>query len=368
MIDTVSSNSRKARHRRPTIRDVARDAGVSKTSVSRYFGPERKRLSSGMLQRIEASIERLGFRPDRIAASLRGRRTRLIGVLVADMRNPYSVALIHGAEVAARSAGYSLVVCNTDGDDTLERRHLDVLDGYSVEGLIVNTPGQNADLLAERQAAGLPMVLVDRKLTGMNCDLVGLDNEQALAIAVDHLSKQGYRDLLLVSPPSTLVSSRAARVTAFRDECARHQLTGQVHEQPFDPADTQSLDSRLTTHIDSTQETAVICTNGVVTLAVCRALHRLQQLRFDAIGVLGIDELDWCALVGPGITTIAQPVTDIASAAVERLLARIDHDGDALSEHSFAPVLIVRGSTRGPARKQPNGLDFTLAPRNLTRR
>lgn len=334
-----------SRSRRPTIRDVARDAGISKTSVSRYFGPERKRLSQDMQKRIEASIESLGFRPDRIAASLRGRRTGLIGVLVADMRNPYSVALIHGAEVAARAAGYSLVVCNTDGDDALERRHLDVLDGYSVEGLIVNTPGQNADLLTERQQAGLPMVLVDRRIPELDCDLVGLDNNRALALAVGHLAEQGYRDLLLISPPSQHVSSRAARIEAFQAECQAHALHGAIHEQPFEPLDETTLDARLRQLLDSASVPAVVCANGVVTLAVCRALQRLQATPYAQIGVLGIDELDWCALAGPGITTIAQPVTDIAHMAISRLLARIEHDSGPSTEHQFAPVLTVRGST-----------------------
>lgn len=343
----MSHNS--SRSRRPTIRDVARDAGISKTSVSRYFGPERKRLSEDMQKRIEASIDALGFRPDRIASSLRGRRTGLIGVLVADMRNPYSVALIHGAEVAARAAGYSLVVCNTDGDDALERRHLDVLDGYSVEGLIVNTPGQNARLLAERQRDGLPMVLVDRHIEGLDCDLVGLDNEQAMALAVGHLAERGYRDLLLVSQPSEQVSSRAARVAAFAAECRAHALTGSVHEQSFIPLDQQSLDARLNQLLASHPAGAVVCANGVVTLAVCRALLRIQPAPFTNLGVLGIDELDWCALAGPGITTIVQPVADIAHMAVSRLLARIEHDGEPSTEHQFTPVLTVRGSTAGPA-------------------
>lgn len=337
-----------SRSRRPTIRDVARDAGISKTSVSRYFGPERQRLSQKMQTRIEASIESLGFRPDRIAASLRGRRTGLIGVLVADMRNPYSVALIHGAEVAARAAGYSLVVCNTDGDDALERRHLNVLDGYSVEGLIVNTPGQNAGLLAERRQDGLPMVLVDRQLEGLDCDLVGLDNEQAMQLAVGHLAERGYRDLLLVSPPSGHVSSRAARIIAFETECQAHGLGGSVHEQDFSPLDQPSLDARLSQLLESCPAGAVVCTNGVVTLAVCRALLRLQTTPFAGVGLLGIDELDWCALAGPGITTIAQPVADIAHMAVSRLLARIEHDSGPSTEHPFAPALTVRGSTAGP--------------------
>ncbi|RYE73854.1 MAG: LacI family transcriptional regulator, partial [Oxalobacteraceae bacterium] len=105
---------------RVTMLDVARLAGVSKASVSRFIGDDKALLSDAIAERIEQAIERLGYRPNQMARGLKRGRTRLIGMLVADIRNPYSIAVMHGVETACRRHGYSLVVCNTDRDPEQE--------------------------------------------------------------------------------------------------------------------------------------------------------------------------------------------------------------------------------------------------------
>jgi LacI family kdg operon repressor len=140
-----------AQRSRVTMLDVAQHAGVSKASVSRFIGEDRALLSDAIALRIEHAIEQLGYRPNQMARGLKRGRTRLIGMLVADIRNPYSIAVMHGVETACRRHGYSLVVCNTDRDDEQERQHLAALRSYNIEGLIVNTLGHHLDQLLELQ-------------------------------------------------------------------------------------------------------------------------------------------------------------------------------------------------------------------------
>ncbi|MCM5705668.1 LacI family DNA-binding transcriptional regulator [Larsenimonas salina] len=335
---------------RPTIIDVARDAGVSKTSVSRYFGTERTLLSESMRSRIEASIARLEFRPDRIASSLRGRKTGLIGMLVADLRNPYTVAMVHGAELACRERGYALVVFNTDNDDALERRHLDILKGYSIEGLIINTRGQNLAPLQQSLASGLPMVLVDRHMPGLECDMVGLDNAQAVALALSHLSEQGFQHVMLVTEPVAGISSREERVAAFDVEAGRLCLGHQVLEIELGD-NAERLDCAVGAWLERGEHPrALLSANGVVTLALCQALSRLGAQSFERAGLIGIDELEWCSLVGPGISTIAQPVEAIGAQAVERLWTRIEGATDAPCQVVLEGELTPRGSTMAAVR------------------
>ena len=104
-------------------------------------------LAEATAKRLEEVIERLGYRPNQMARGLKRGQTRLIGMLVADIRNPYSIAVMHGVETACRAHGYSLVVCNTDRDDEQERQHLAALRSYNIEGLIVNTLGHHLDQL-----------------------------------------------------------------------------------------------------------------------------------------------------------------------------------------------------------------------------
>ncbi|WP_221180137.1 LacI family DNA-binding transcriptional regulator [Salinisphaera japonica] len=331
--------------RRPTIRDVAADANVSKTSVSRYFGAERERLSPELKDRIEASVERLGFAPDRIAASLRGGRTRLIAALVADLRNPYSVAVIRAAEMACMDAGYSLMICNTDNDPATERRQLAALDGYSVEGLIVNTASGDASALSELSEQGLPIVLVDRRIPDLACDVIGLDDGQAVADCVDHLIGQGFTHLSLVSEPVAGISPRESRVAGFRAICRDRGIDHDWHELEADAPG--AFDRLVAERLAEAPNTAILTANGVMTLAVCHAMNRAGPDAFARLGLLGIDELDWCALVGPGVSTLAQPVDAIGRHAVRALLGRLSGTLTApAGEQRLPGRLIPRGSTK----------------------
>lgn len=188
------------RHR-ATILDVARQAGASRTSVSRYFGDERERLSQELQGRIAEATSRLGYRPNPMARGLKGGRSGLVGMPVADIRNPFSVAVMHGVEQACRERGLSLLVCNTDNDPDQERAHLALLASYRVEGLVINATGSLDRELQTLVDQGTPLVLLDRALGEVEAEVVGLDNAQALDLALDHLQARGYGVLLYLSEP-----------------------------------------------------------------------------------------------------------------------------------------------------------------------
>ncbi|MEL7941556.1 LacI family DNA-binding transcriptional regulator [Pseudomonas delhiensis] len=326
---------------RVTISEVARAAGVSKATVSRYIGGDRQLLADATAQRIEAVIEQLGYRPSRMASGLKRGRTRLVGMLLADIRNPYSVAVMHGVETACRQHGYSLVVCNTDRDDEQERLHLQALQSYNVEGLIVNTLGHHAGELASL-ARELPMVLVDRQLEELRSDLVGLDNADAVEQALDHLQARGYRDILAVSEPLDGTSSRQERVSAFQASIARRPgLRGQVLETGDD------LRERLAAFLASAGHgpQALFTCNGVATLCATRTLHQMGVRLFDDLGLVALDELDWYPLVGGGITALAQPTERIGQAAFQCLLERLQGVTQPARRLDLRAELIVRGST-----------------------
>ncbi|UQS18109.1 LacI family DNA-binding transcriptional regulator [Pseudomonas sp. HS6] len=323
--------------------DVAEHAGVSKASVSRFIGDDRALLSDAIAQRIEQAIAELGYRPNQMARGLKRGRTRLIGMLVADIRNPYSIAVMHGVETACRRHGYSLVVCNTDRDDEQERQHLALLRSYNIEGLIVNTLGHHRDELDELKRE-MPLVLVDRKVDGLDSDMVGLNNPQAIEMALEHLQQRGYRDVLLVTEPYDGTSSRIERVSSFQQQIGqRDVMRGAVLETG--PSLANDLQTFLNTP-DSGPK-ALFCANGVAALACTLALREIGCRLFEDIGLIALDDLDWYPLVGSGITALAQPTAEIGAQAFECLLKRLRGDDEAARTLDFAPVLIARGSTRG---------------------
>jgi LacI family kdg operon repressor len=324
------------------MNDVADLAGVSKASVSRFIGEDRQLLSDAIALRIEQAIETLGYRPNQMARGLKRGRTRLIGMLVADIRNPYSVAVMHGVETACRRHGYTLVVCNTDLDDEQERLHLAALRSYNIEGLIVNTLGRHLDELRLLNHE-LPMVLVDRKVEQLSSDLVGLDNADAVHQAIEHLDQRGYRDILLVSEQQDGTSSRLERVSAFKQLIAeRVHLRGHVLETG------DQLKAQLQAFLDAPGPgpKALFTGNGVATLICTRLLRELGCPLFDDIGLIALDELDWYPLVGSGITSLAQPTEEIGVTAFECLLHRLQGDQEPARLFDFPAQLIVRGSTR----------------------
>ncbi|MDE1167282.1 MAG: LacI family DNA-binding transcriptional regulator [Pseudomonas sp.] len=335
-------SSTPALHRpRVTMLDVAERAGVSKASVSRFIGDDRALLSDAIALRIEQAIDTLGYRPNQMARGLKRGRTRLIGMLMADIRNPYSVAVMHGVETACRRHGYSLVVCNTDRDPEQERLQLAALRSYNIEGLIVNTLGKHLDELRELHAE-LPMVLVDRKVDHLPSDLVGLDNDGAVRMALEHLQQRGYRDLALVSEPQDGTSSRTERISAFTALIGKNKaLRGQVLQTGDDLA--ASVQSFMVAPGPGPK--ALFCANGVAALATTLALRELHCTLFADIGLIALDDLDWYPLVGDGITALAQPTHDIGVRAFECLLGRLRGDTSQAQSLDLPAQLIVRGST-----------------------
>ncbi|WP_252107426.1 MULTISPECIES: substrate-binding domain-containing protein [unclassified Halomonas] len=324
---------------RATLIEVARAANTSKTSVSRFFGPERDKLSPTLKARIDTAARALGYQPNLMARGLKGGGTRLLGMLVADIRNPFSVAAVHGVEQAARTRGYSLIVCNTGNDPAQEQRHLALLSAYQVEGLVVNAVGAPNQVLDSLTQTGVPVVLLDREIPSVSSAVVGLDNALAIDTALDHLVARGYRQVLYVTNDPATASARRERLERFIDQSAKRQLTAHV-QSSLDPARLYPALKALKT---PPAPTAVLCANGTATLSAVQGFQALG-LTLGAVGLMGIDELDWCALVGPGITTLAQPFDAIGEAAIARLL---DPLGTRITDR-HAPHLLARGSTIHP--------------------
>ncbi|WES68666.1 MULTISPECIES: LacI family DNA-binding transcriptional regulator [unclassified Superficieibacter] len=331
---------------RPTISDVARAAKTGKTSISRYLNGEKHLLSDALLARIENAIAELDYRPSLMARGLKRGRTRLIGLIIADITNPYSVDVLSGIEAACREKGFTPLVCNTNNELDQELHYLDLLRSYQVEGIVVNAVGMREEGLNRLQQSALPMVLIDRKIPDFACDVVGLDNTQAATTATEHLIDQGFEALLFLSEPLGTVNTRRERLSAFRATLARYPgLIAENSEVSLTDAALMDNALRQFHARHRGMRKAVISANGALTLQVARSLRRIGLHWGSDIGLLGFDELEWAELAGVGITTLKQPTWQIGFAAVEQVVRRIEGDADTIREQVFSGELIVRGST-----------------------
>jgi LacI family kdg operon repressor len=331
---------------RVTIADVARVAGVSKATVSRYFNHREALLTTDIAARVEAAISALDYRPSPMAQALKRGTSRLIGMVVADVTNPYSVAVLRGAEQACKDAGYLVMLFNLGNEPEREREAIATLSSYQVDGFILNTFDHAGKGRAEVERLGKPAVLVDRRHGRMSADFVSLDNAGAVAMAVAHLVDAGYRDLLYVTEPVRNVSSRLDRQAAFHASVKDHAgVRGAVFESTEE--DAGALDRAIgALRQRGGSEAAILSGNAVVTLRCAKTVMRLG-LRFGPdIGFLGFDELDWAPLVGPGLTTVAQPTDALGRLAARCLIERLQGLSSPPRQILLPGELIVRGSSQ----------------------
>lgn len=333
---------------RATIADVAKAAGVSKATVSRFLNHRERLLSPDIAARVEAAVAQLAYTPSPMAQALSHGRSRLIGLIVADITNPYSVAVLRGAEKACQEAGYLVMLFNLGNDIDREREAIDALAGYQVDGFILNTLGRGAGLVDADALYGKPAVLVDRRHAGMHTDFVSLDNPAAMRAACGHLVEGGHRELLYITEPQKGVSSRRERTAAFGACIAAHEprVAGEVYECTGD--DSEGLDAALRAlhkRAKRGKRAAVLAGNAVVTLRVAAAMARLG-LRFGTdIGFVGFDDAEWAPLIGPGLSAIAQPTEEIGRVAATCLLERLRGLEGPARQLLLPGELVVRGSS-----------------------
>ena len=392
------SNLHSTAPRRATITDVAREAGTGKTSVSRYLNGELSVLSPELRARIEGAIERLDYQPNQMARGLKRGRNRLIGMLVADLTNPYSVEVLQGVEAACHALGYMPLICHAANEVEMERRYLQLLTTYRVEGVIVNALGVREETLRPVGEGGIPAVLVDRMVDGLVADMVGLDNTAAVELATHHLLERGFDDIWFVVQPFERVSSRRLREAAFR-AAIDDQERARGHTVVLDLADAAALEQTLAEldraldvateahsgvtldlasgiapdatpcitvdlasgprpdaksvavpgQVQGTAATlarriALFAANGPVALCLARHLNARHGPRWqEHIALLSVDDPEWAEFAG--ITTIRQPTYQIGYRAVEFLHERIDGVEAAARDCLLPGELIVRAST-----------------------
>lgn len=330
------------------IRDVAKRAGVSIGTVSAALNDSAS-VSDETRRKVLAAVETVGYAPNGIAQSLRRGTSRLIGVVIADIANPFCSTMVRTFEQHAIAAGYSIIVCNTDDDDRRELRVLDQLRTQRVAGIILTPVGKGAVYLRHLESRNLPpLVTVDQKAPGLARDFVGVDNRAAARVLTEYLIRLGHRRIAMITGRGGMWTSDE-RVAAFVETLTEAGLPLDATlcvPGNYDARTAYEITTPLLTQPDP--PTAIIGANNVMALA---ALQAILDLGFRCpldVSVAGIDDVPWGGLVRPRITTAVQPVEEIAAVAIKWLLERIAAGGasDDIPPRTqiFQPSMIVGGS------------------------
>jgi len=322
------------------ISDVAKHAGVSVATVSRVLSGQTG-VSSTARERVLASVKSLDYHPDLAARRLRSRRTDTLGLVVADIRNPYFTEVSRAIEDVAYARGLRILLCNSDEDPDKERFYLDMLRDENVAGVILSP---TLALLEHFRPAdyAFPIVLIDRCTPATQADAVVLDNQDAAHRLMQHLIERGCRRITLFHGASSATALQ--RLEGCREALRTVGLEAVTHAISPTPAAARTalLDSLRTDPMPD----AVVASNGLILLGLAEALRESALDCPDSLALAGFDDMPWTRIMTPAITVVAQPTAEIGRTAIEQLLARINAPTLALRHVVLRGELLVRGSTQ----------------------
>ncbi|WP_439597522.1 LacI family DNA-binding transcriptional regulator [Falsiroseomonas sp.] len=340
---------------RATIADVAREAGVHASTVSRALNPAtRGMVTEAVAQRVTAAADRLGWRPSAVAAGLRTRKSRTIGILVPDLINPIFPPILHAVETLLAAQGYATLVANTDNDPAREALLIERMATHLVDGLMLASAAAGTGAISLCARLGIPAVLINRRMPeGTGCAAVSAvtnDDRHGIGLAVDHLVGLGHRRIAHLAGPEG-VSTATDRLQGFRDRLAQHGLEpaalrpAQAYTREAGRAAMQALLAE-----PGKGFTAVAVANDMLCLGVYDAMEEAGLRVAEDISVTGFNDMPFVDRIHPALTTIRIQHDAMGRQGAEILLAEMADPTRPRQSIRLVPELVIRASTAPPAQ------------------
>jgi len=329
-----------------TIADVAKHAGVSKSTVSQYLNKRYNYMGEKTKLRIEQAVAELGYSPNIVARSLKQKSTTTIGVIVANILHVFSTQVTRAIEDFCNDKNFHVIMCNADDDPIKEKEYIEMLRAKQVDGIIAFPTGGNVELFQNLLQDNYPIVFMDRLIPGLSVNTVLLDNEKASFLAVDHFVSKGHEKIGLLTPPlREKLTPRLERINAYKKALQSHDIS-------FQP------DYLVSQEIDNLQEavinmmelpnppTALLALNDRVLFEILSYAKKQEVNIPEDVALIGIDDVSFAGIYRPALTTVAQPAFDMGKKAAELLLNQIRNKSSDNSKeiYRFEPQLIVRES------------------------
>jgi len=334
--------------KRVTIAEVAELAGVHKATVSRALNETTEhQVNAATVKKVQRAAKQLGYIPNIMARGLRTSLSMTVGVIVPDLTNPLFPPIQRGIENYLAPRGYTALLANTDGRDSLERAAFNSLLERRVDGFILATGQVDHPLLKDAYERDIRIVLVNRGTTGVPYPLVTGDDANGIAAAVDHLIELGHRRILHVAGPRNFTTT-LTRANAFTAACAEHGIEPRtvVASALNVDAGRHEMDAILAS--GEPVPTAIIASNDLLALGIMRSL-RTHGLDCPAdISIVGFNDMPFAQDFQPPLTTVRVPHLELGSEAARLLLASISAESQNPVTVTLPVSLIVRESTAPP--------------------
>lgn len=335
----------------PTLRDVAQLAGVHAATASRALNPKTRSLvNADTARKVLRAAESLGYQPNPIARSLKTSKSSTVGLVIPDLTNPLFPPIVRGIEDVLSPAGYNAWIVNTDNDPDREQRQIESLRSRQVEGLIVATARLDHPLLRTLHEQGMKMVLVNRRVAGIEIPSITADDSAGVAMAVQHLVDLGHTRIAHLAGPQT-TSTGVVRARAFRHAIRDHGLDDDPSLIAYCDYWAETEGARaLRNLLDAAKSfTAVVAGNDLIALGCYDVFAERDIACPDDISVVGFNEMPFLDKMRPPLTTISLPHYEIGTEAARMLLEAIDDPDRGARSVLLPTALVIRAST-APAK------------------
>ena len=328
-----------------TMKDIARQTGLGLATISSYFNGGNVREKNRI--KIEAAIEELHYEVNEVARGLKTNATRTIGVVIPELNNTFCAEIITGMEDVLRSHGYATIVCDCRTDRKLEQEAVEFLIRRRVDGIINMPVDEEGKHLRKFQKTGKPIVLIDRRIQGISCDSVLVDNRKAAEDAVQCFIKNGPRNIGIIGGPEGIFTAQE-RLSGYSKALkeAGIPIRGSLifHGDYTIQGGVRGLEELVRSNPDMT---AVFVTNYEMTMGAMIGVNELGIKIPEQLSMIGFDNLQFARACNPKLTIVSQPTDGIAREVARIMLEHLEN-GKQKNEECFSEKLqteIIEGKS-----------------------
>lgn len=327
---------------RAKLQDVAALAGVSVTTVSRVIN-QKGYLSQKTIEKVHAAMKELNYYPNSLARSLQGKSTKLVGLIFPNIDTIFYAELVNNLEQILFAKGYKTIICNSERDATKEADYLNMLQSNQVEGVIAGAHNLN---YADYERITAPVISFDRYI-GENIPIVSSDNYQGGRLATETLLKSHSAKPWMITGANDPNSPTYLRYQAFMDVTKERGLEGHVTKIPKDFSQIRKQ-LKIKALLTEERPDAIFCSDDLTALLVMNTAEELGLSIPDDLRIVGYDGTNFIQTYVPQLTTIAQPIRDLAELLVDVLLQQIDHSLEVkknADNRYILPIKLIPGQT-----------------------
>lgn len=321
----------------PTIKDVARVAGVTVTTVSRVLN-NRGYISDATRKKVQEAMEELNYQPNEIARSLFRRKSNILGLIVPNVSHPFFAELTNNIEYYAYEAGYKVLVCNSYQDSIKEKDYVEMLKRNQVDGIIM---GSHTLETSDYLDPNLPIVALDRNFEN-NIPYITSDNYDGGRLATNLLIDKGCKKLAHISGPLELNTPANKRYQAFIDVVQKNNVPYVIKQAKLDIFESyeKMAYSLFKEHNDID---GIFASSDMIAASIIHVANKIGIEISKDLKIVGYDDINLASLIVPPLTTIKQPIKDMGQLAVRLLIDRIENKEVALE--NILPISLVERST-----------------------